>query len=135
MCASSEAHRLADSDVHRGAVEQRRIVSPVLWCKRLLRFGLRCHESHRWSRGRLADSFDVTEIILVALDERAHELWRDQPDRMSELAELARHPVSAGTGLHRHSAGVKRGEEFDQLLAGELPTKHGFARLVPPIHV
>lgn len=65
---------------------------------------------------RLADGLRVNEVILVALDERAYELRRDQLDGVPKLTELASHPVSARPCLHHHGAGVERGEELHQLL-------------------
>jgi len=85
--------------------------------QRLLGLGLGPHEPHRGPPGGLADRLGVEEVFLVALHERAHVLGRDQLDLVAHRDELARHVVRADAGPHHDRAGVKLGEDFDELLA------------------
>src|SRR6202171_4991732 len=53
---------------------------------RLLLFGLHRHELHRRPAHRLAQSFGIAPVVLVALDVSLHVLRRHQLHLMAELA-------------------------------------------------
>jgi hypothetical protein len=130
--ARCPAHGQADAELQQEAVHlvdglhavtHQRLAYPVQGGQRLLRLGLRRHESHGWARCCLADCLSVHEIALVALDEGPHELRRDEFDLVPERSQLAGHVMRAGTGFHDHGAGVEGGEKLDQLLAAHLLAK------------
>ena len=57
-------------------------------------------------------------------------LRRNEFDLMSERSKLTRHMMSASTRFHHDRAGMKRGEEIDQLLAVHLLAKHCLPTLI-----
>jgi len=95
--------------------------------KRLLGFRLGCHKSHGRARSGFTDCLGVHEVILVALDDRTHELGRDQFDILSKRRQLASHVVRTGTGFHDDGARLQSSDELDQSLATYRPAEHGFA--------
>jgi hypothetical protein len=65
-----------------GAVMYQRFAHTVQNRQGLLGLGFRRNEAHGWTRGGLANRFGIDEVVFVALNEGANELWRNQLGRM-----------------------------------------------------
>jgi len=70
----------------------------------LLLLALHRHEPHAGALGCLADRLGVGRIVLVSLDEWLDVGWRNQPDNVAELGELAPPIMRASAGFHRDQA-------------------------------
>ena len=80
---------------------------------RLLLEGLDRHKAHVGALHSLADRRRVSGVVLAPLASQAigaHELWRDQANRMTVSHELAGPVVRAGACLHPDHARRKRGD-------------------------
>jgi hypothetical protein len=76
-----------------------------------------------------------TAQVLVALDERTHELGRDQFYALFRRCQLASHVARTGTGFRDDGARLQSSEGLDQLLATYLPVEHGFAMPILSVKV
>ena len=84
----------------------------------LNRFGL--HKAHLGLAGRDHDRLGIGSIILLALDERANVLWRDQFHLVPKRFHLPRPIVRATAGFEDDQAGSLLGHERWELLSCQL---------------
>lgn len=67
-------------------------------------FALHRHETHRRTKGGLADRLGIGRILLLPLDEGLEIGGWDQPHVMAQLADLATPEMRTTTGFHRNDA-------------------------------
>ncbi|MFK4492260.1 transposase [Bradyrhizobium sp. USDA 336] len=101
----------------------------------LLLFALHGHEPHGRPLGCFADRFGVSGIVLLPLHERLDVTWSNQPDSMSQLRNLPRPVMAAGTCLHGDRAGRLRGKEPKHLIAAQLFPEQHTSRRIPAMHL
>ncbi len=101
----------------------------------LLLLALDRYEAHGWPLHRLADRLGVGPIVLATLDVGLHVARRHQTHLMTELADLARPVVCAGTGLDADQAGRQVGEEFEHLAAAKLSGDERLAMGIDAVHL
>ena len=103
--------------------------------QRLLAFGLGRYKPHGGTAGGLANSFSIDEVVLVALDEWAHELRRNELTLMPKFSQPTSHVMGSGTCLHDDGAYRKSCEGFDELCPVELLAKKSLAEPVLTVNV
>jgi hypothetical protein len=72
---------------------------------RLLLSIFRVHEAHIRARHRLANSFRVIRIVLIALHIGFYELWRDELDRVAERFQASSKVVGSAARFHADQTG------------------------------
>jgi hypothetical protein len=77
------------------------------------------NEAHTRTLYSFGDCFSVEGIVLVAFDERFHELRRNQTRLMTLRRQTGAQPMRATTGLHTDQAGTQICGEKQQLCSGE----------------
>jgi hypothetical protein len=92
-------------------------------------------EPHRRPSDRFADRFGLGNIVLVALDVRSHDLWRNQLDGVSQRLQLASPVMRLAAGLHADQARRQVGEEGNKRVALQLLAKNRLAVLVRSAHL
>jgi hypothetical protein len=105
---------------HLGPLPDQQIARAMLHQLTLLIGRFDSHKSHARAANRLADRRGICRVVLVAPDISLHVLRRHQTDRVTELRQLTRPVVRAGTGLHADQAWRQCLEELQHLTAAKL---------------
>src|SRR5918993_2516429 len=121
-----------------GALADKEVTRPEDHGRSLLRLTLHGHKAHGRTLGGFADRLGIGHVGLLALDERLHVGWRDQPHLVAELADRPTPMMRARAGLHGDEAAGLACQEGQHLLAPEPLAEHdgaGRARAVRLEHV
>src|SRR6516165_12689521 len=102
-----------------GALTHQKIAGAEHDAVRLLLFALDRNEAHAWPLRRFTDGLCIGGVVLLPLDERLDVDRRDQAHMMTQLSDLARPVVRAGTGFHRNDAPGLRCYETEKLRASD----------------
>src|SRR5215469_18173244 len=101
----------------------------------LLLFALDPNKAHARPLRRFTDGLGIGGIVLLPLDERLDVDRRDQAHMMSQLGDLTRPVVRAGTGFHRDDAPGLRREETEKLGASDALAKQHMPRIIRSMHL
>ena len=121
-------------DQHRTLAHQK-IARPLQHDRRLLFRRLDRHEPHRRPCHRLADCFRVGRVVLLAFNIRLHILRRDQPDLMTQRAQLARPIMRRRTGFHAHQHRRQLAEKRDHVAPAQTAADQYRAGIVNAVNL
>jgi hypothetical protein len=84
----------------------------------------------RWAASQIASA---GRIVLVALDERLDIGWRNEPDSVPELGELAPPIMRSSAGFHSDEARRLGREKSQQPRPTDLLAEHDAAQSIRPM--
>ena len=96
-------------------------------------FTLHGNKTHGRADRCFTDRLSICRVVFLALDEGLDVSWRDQPNVMAKLADLAPPEVSASTGFHRDNASRQLPEKLQHLRSPQLFAQNPPARAIGPM--
>lgn len=78
-------------------------------------FAIHRNKAHRRARRCFANCLGIGRIILLSLHEEFDIGWRNEPNFVSKLSNLATPEMRATTSLHSNDAGWQTGKKLKDL--------------------